>query len=164
LFTLKQARTKTAAFVEKAHGRIEKRTIELALGLEGHRPVPEFLDWPRLAQAFKMTRQVQRGAKTSVETSYAITSLTACQLNIKQAAKLWRGHWSIENKLHYVRDVTFDEDRSQVRTRSAPQAMAACRNAVIALLRLQGCKNIAAAIRTYAAIPMQAALLVKGAH
>ncbi len=161
MFALKGARTKSATFTEKAHGRIEQRTVKVALGIEGHRPVPEFLDWPRLAQVFQITRQVQRGPKSTVETSYAITSVPPDRLSLNKAASLWRGHWSIENRLHHVRDVTFDEDRSQVRTKAAPQAMAACRNAVIALLRLQGAKNIAAAIRTYAAKPKLAATLVK---
>ena len=155
LFTLKGARTRSATFYDKAHGRIETRTIEVALGIEGHRPVPEFLDWPKLAQVFKITRRVQRGAKTTAEISYAITSLQASELNLKQAAKLWRGHWSIENRFHYVRDVTFDEDRSQVRTRAAPQAMAVCRNAVITLFRGFQTKNIADQLRSYAAKPTQ---------
>lgn len=63
---------------------------------------------------------------------------------------LARGHWGIENKLHWVRDVTFDEDRCQIRSGAAPQAVAACRNLVIALLRRTGVTNVAAALRTYA--------------
>ena len=64
---------------------------------------------------------------------------------------LLRGHWGIENKVHYVRDVTFDEDRSQVRTGSAPQVMATLRNTAISLLRLSGATSIAAALRFHAA-------------
>ena len=62
-----------------------------------------------------------------------------------------RGHWSIENKSHYERDFTCDEDRSQVRTGSGPRLMASLRNFVIGVLRLQGHTNIAKAIRTMAA-------------
>lgn len=60
---------------------------------------------------------------------------------------LLRGHWAIENRVHYVRDRTFDEDRSQVRTRHAPQIMATLRNLALSLLRLAGAPNIAAALR-----------------
>jgi hypothetical protein len=67
--------------------------------------------------------------------------------------KLWRGHWHIENRLHWVRDVTFDEDRSQVRTGHIAQVMAAFRNVAISLMRLMGASNIAAACRRYAAQP-----------
>ena len=64
---------------------------------------------------------------------------------------LLRGHWHIENKSHYVRDVTFDEDRSQVRVGSLPQVLAALRNACISLLRLRGHNKIVAACRYHAA-------------
>ena len=67
--------------------------------------------------------------------------------------ELSRGHWAIENGLHWVRDVTFDEDRSQVRTKSAPRVMATLRNLAISLLRLAKRPNIAKALRDYAAKP-----------
>jgi predicted transposase YbfD/YdcC len=73
---------------------------------------------------------------------YGITSLTAWQANPADVLAFNRGHWSIENREHYVRDVTFDEDRSQVRTGSSPQTMAAMRNIAISLLRLAGWTNI----------------------
>jgi predicted transposase YbfD/YdcC len=72
---------------------------------------------------------------------YGITSLTAWQANPADVLAFNRGHWSIENREHYVRDVTFDEDRSQVRTGSSPQIMAAMRNIAISLLRLAGWTN-----------------------
>ncbi len=64
-----------------------------------------------------------------------------------------QGHWGIENRAHRVRDVTFDEDRSRVRTGSGPQVMATLRNTAISLLRLDGATNIAAALRHHAAHP-----------
>jgi len=67
--------------------------------------------------------------------------------------RLWRGHWHIENKLHYVRDVTFKEDKSQVRAGDIPEVMATLRNAAITLMRVEGATNIAAACRRYAAQP-----------
>jgi predicted transposase YbfD/YdcC len=54
-----------------------------------------------------------------------------------------RAHWGIENRLHYVRDMTYDEDRSQVRTASRPQAMATIRNLAISILRIAGARNLA---------------------
>jgi hypothetical protein len=63
----------------------------------------------------------------------------------------WRGHWGIENRSHWVRDVTMGEDASRVRTGSGPQVMAAFRNAAIGWLRLQGVSNIAEALRRNAA-------------
>jgi hypothetical protein len=71
-----------------------------------------------------------------------------------------RGHWGIENRLHWVRDVTFDEDRCQIRTGAAPQVMAALRNLVIGLFRLSGVRNIAAALRTHAWHAQRAITLV----
>jgi Transposase DDE domain len=76
------------------------------------------------------------------ETVYGITSLTPCQANAADVLAFNRGHWGIENRAHHVRDVTFDEDRSQVRTGSSPQIMATMRNIAISLLRLAGWTNI----------------------
>ncbi|BCB73636.1 hypothetical protein Pflav_000460 [Phytohabitans flavus] len=67
-----------------------------------------------------------------------------------QLAAWIRGHWSIENKIHWVRDVTYDEDRSQIRIGTGPQVMAALRNAAIGALRAAGITNIAAATRHHA--------------
>ena len=73
------------------------------------------------------------------------------------------GHWGIENRVHWVRDVTFDEDRSQVRTGSAPQIMAALRNLTISALRLAGETNIAAALRRCAVSPSRPLTLIGAA-
>lgn len=84
------------------------------------------------------------------ETVFCITSLTPERADPARLLKLNRGHWSIENRLHHVRDVTFDEDRSQVRKRGAPHLMASLRNLAIGLLRLAGAQtNIAAATRFF---------------
>ena len=92
--------------------------------------------------------------------TYAVTSRGPAGADAATLLAALRGHWGIENKLHWVRDVTFDEDRSQIRTGAAPQATAACRNLAIALLRRSGGTNIAAACRTYAARPLHAIALV----
>jgi predicted transposase YbfD/YdcC len=102
------------------------------------------LDFPGVYQAFRIHRDTTdlHGNPLRSETVYGICSLTAYQGNPADIAALVRGHWEIENRCHYVRDVTFDEDRSQIRTGSAPQIMATMRNTAISLLRLAGWKNI----------------------
>ena len=84
--------------------------------------------------------------RTEHEVSYAITSAAPERADATVLLRTIRGHWGIENRTHYVRDVTFDEDRSQIRSGAAPQAFAASKNLAIALLRRQGWINIAAAI------------------
>jgi predicted transposase YbfD/YdcC len=110
--------------------------------------------FPHAAQAIKVVRRRRaRGSrKWTTVTVYAITSLTAAQADPVLLARWLRGHWAIE-ALHWVRDVTFDEDRSQVRTGNGPQIMAALRNLVITALRLAGYTNIAAALRHHARDP-----------
>jgi predicted transposase YbfD/YdcC len=114
-----------------------------------------YSDWPGLKQVLKLERSVINKGSREVrrETAYAITSLDRERGRAEQLIKLWREHWHIENRLHWVRDVTFDEDRSQVRTGHIPQVMAAFRNSAISLMRVLGARNIAAACRRYAAQP-----------
>jgi predicted transposase YbfD/YdcC len=88
--------------------------------------------------------------KWSRETVYAITSLTATQVSPGGLAGIIRGHWMIEDRLHWVRDMDFDEDRPQVRTASGPRIMASLRNLAVTILRLAGATNIAAALRYHA--------------
>lgn len=111
--------------------------------------------WPGLGQVLQVRRTVKdkRTGRTTTETAYAITSLSADRATPAQLLQAWREHWHIENKLHWVRDVTFDEDRSTVRSGSIPQVMAALRNTAIGLLRVSGATNIAKACRYYAAHP-----------
>jgi len=81
--------------------------------------------------------------------AYGVTSLPE-GTSPARLLSLVRGHWRIENSLHWVRDVTFDEDRSQVRTGTGPRVMATLRNLAIGLLRVRGCANIAQALRQHA--------------
>ena len=114
-----------------------------------------YSQWPGVQQVCKVERQVEqkvargdspgRGRKKA-EVRYAVTSLGS-KADAGRLLRLIRGHWSIENQLHWVRDVTFGEDASQIRKSSAPEVMAAIRNVVLALLRRGGAKNIAAALR-----------------
>ena len=87
------------------------------------------------------------------ETGYAITSLTVIQALPAGLAGFARGHRGTGNRLHRVRDVTYGEDRSQVRTCSGPRVMASLRNLALAVLRLTGRTSIAAALRYHARRP-----------
>jgi predicted transposase YbfD/YdcC len=89
-----------------------------------------------------------------------MTSLAAHQADAARLLRLVRQHWQIENQSHWVRDVTFDEDRSQVRCDAIPQVVAAVRNVAIGLMRLNGQHNIAAATRRFAAQPWAALALL----
>jgi predicted transposase YbfD/YdcC len=100
--------------------------------------------------------------QTEVEISYALTSAPPASANATRLLHRLRGHWGIENCTHWVRDVTMDEDRCQVRSGAAPEAFAACRNLALTLVRRAGATNVAAALRTYAGRPQQAVHLVLG--
>ncbi len=129
--------------------RIEQRRLRASTELVG------YTDWPGLAQTLCLSRRVtdRQTGDTHEEIAYAITSLPPHRATPAQLLTLWREHWQIENKLHWVRDVTFGEDGSTVRAGVGPQALAAIRNLAIGLLRLAGETNIAAACRRYAAQP-----------
>ncbi len=108
-----------------------------------------YLQFPYVAQVFRLERHRfdLNQNKEEHEVVFGITSLTPNQANPAQVLLLNRKHWGIENKLHYVRDVTFDEDRSRVRKKAGPHVMASLRNLAISLLRMAGANNIAAALR-----------------
>jgi predicted transposase YbfD/YdcC len=139
------------------HGkRIEERVLRTSTALKecyGSRYGNDL--WPGLQQVLQIKRTIidKRTGRTSTDTAYAITSLTHRRATPTQLLLIWREHWHIENKLHWVRDVTFDEDRSTVRSGRIPQVMAALRNTAISLLRLLGATNIASACRQMAAQP-----------
>jgi predicted transposase YbfD/YdcC len=131
---------------ERGHGRTERRTLKITSVAAG-------LAFPRAAQAIRIVRRRKVRGKWSAETCYAITSLTVTQASPARLAAIIRGHWGIEDRLHWVRDMDFDEDRSQVRTASGPRIMASLRNLVITILRLAGTISIAAALRHHARRP-----------
>ena len=143
--------------VEQAgsHGdRAEARRLWASEELAG------YSDWPRLAQVCRTERAVHHQGRTRRELAYAVTSLQPKQADPARLLELWRGHWGIENRVFWVRDVTMDEDRCQVRTGSAPQIMAGLRNLVISLLRIGKEPNIAAALRRCATKPAYSLSLV----
>jgi len=120
----------------------------------------DWAEWPYLAQVGELIHTWTRKGETRREVSYLITSLPRQQAGPRRLLRLIRGHWGIENRLHWVRDVTFDEDRCQIRSEAAPQVMSALRNLVIGRLRLSGASNIAAALRAHAWEPRRALRLV----
>lgn len=124
----------------KEHGRRVTRRLQATTRIE-------HLAWPGAKQACRLTRITGRDGQEHIETEYAITSVSRSRADVAQLLTWWRGHWGIENRSHYVRDVTFGEDACRIRTKSAPENLAAMRNAVIALLRKWNCSNLAAAIR-----------------
>jgi hypothetical protein len=142
------------ASVEKGHGRVEKRTVRTTSILTLHQK------WPGLAQGLEITRERTVKGKTTVEVEYAMTSLKPEEADAKRLSGLVREHWAIENELHYVRDVTLGEDVCRVRKGSAPQVLAAVRNAVIHLLAGLGTPSRAAAIRRLNVHPEEALALL----
>lgn len=140
---------------EVGHGRRATRTIKVL-------QVPGWVEFPAAAQVAQVRRTVTRSRKTkngarkrdkSVEVVYLITSADHRSAPPATLATWIQGHWAIENRLHWVRDVTFDEDRSQIRTGAGPHVMATLRNTAIGLLRLAGWTNIAYALRHHAHRP-----------
>lgn len=115
----------------------------------------QYVGFPHVAQIFTIQRErtVIKTGVTTMETAYGITSRPPKRATPEQILDANRGHWSIENRSHYVRDVTFDEDRSQIRTKNGPQVMATLRNFAISLLRLIGYKSIPEGNRDMAAKP-----------
>src|SRR6266568_2738024 len=141
----------------RGHGRIERRIVKAVTVAAG-------IAFPHAAQAIQVTRKSRRpgSRRWRTETSYAITSLPAAQARPGQLAAWIRGHWKIENQLHWVRDVTFGEDASTARTGTGPHVMAALRNLVISILRLAGHAGIAAALRHAARDPARPFRLLTG--
>jgi len=133
--------------VSKGHGRLETRTLECLSG-----SCPKWR-WADAAQVVRRTcvRLERKKGKCTLTVSYALTSLTVEEARAADLETLWRGHWTIENRKHYVRDVTLGEDRQPMHTGQAPQVLAALRNALIDMWRSLGWSNIADAVRDTAA-------------
>jgi predicted transposase YbfD/YdcC len=143
------------------HGRREIRTLKVVTIATG-------IEFPHARQAIQVVRKTRRvnarrgtKGKWRTETVYAITDLAPHQARPDELAAWIRGHWQIENALHWVRDVTFGEDLSQVRTGAAPQVMATLRNLAISLHRLAGATNIAKALRHHARDALRPLQLLK---
>ena len=142
------AKVRSHSAVTTGHGRRARRTIKVLT-------VPEWIEFPGAAQVAQIRRTVTRAGRKSVEVVYIITSADHLTAPPATLAAWVQNHWRIENQLHWVRDVVFDEDRSQVRTGNAPQVMATIRNTAVNLLRLSGWTNIAAGLRHHARNPQR---------
>jgi predicted transposase YbfD/YdcC len=142
-----------AQTTDKGHGRLEIRSIRVSSELKG------YSDWPGLDQVFEIRRRWKSKGEWREEVRYGVTSLPATLGIPERLLKLKRGHWTIENGLHYVKDVTLGEDRSTVHTDNGPKIMAALRNTAVSLLRRAGFSTIAARMRYNCGHP-QAALQV----
>jgi predicted transposase YbfD/YdcC len=116
--------------------------------LQASTRLAEYLDWPGLAQVCRLERTTICKGKTTVELQYAISSLSRRPGDAALLLSRWQSHWGLES-LHWVRDVTFGEDKCQVKCGHAPQNLAAFRNAAISLLRYAGHTEIAATLRDF---------------
>lgn len=127
----------------RGHGRYDIRRLQ-AVTCTG----PLALDFPHATQALRIRRRRLNLAtgRWSTVTVYAITNLHAAEAGPADLADALRGHWAIES-LHHIRDTTYAEDASRIRTGNAPRVMATLRNTAISLLRLTGISTIAAALR-----------------
>jgi len=141
---------------DRRRGRVEHRSIRVSTEMNVYLSET----WPYLAQVAELTRLVTKNGQKSHEVVYLITSLSPTCASPERLLDLIRGHWSIENGSHYVRDVTFAEDRSQLRTGNAPQIMAALRNLVVTLIHRTGSSQIAATRRSFSAHPFKAFALL----
>lgn len=142
----------TTTTTEKTKGHVVTRTLKTTTDLN------EYVTWPGLTHAWQVERTVRRhGQQTTTEQAVGIARLLKAQR--AQAAlaitSLLQGHWGIENNLHRQRDVVFGEDRSTIRTRSAPQVMAALRNLIITLFYRSKPRSFPAAFRRFAAKPAE---------
>jgi hypothetical protein len=142
--------------LEKGHGRIEKRTIRTTPVKEGQ------TNFPYAAQFIKLERLFTdlNGEKPKTDKQLYVASMSAEKADRKALLEMIRGQWSIENSLHWVRDVTFDEDRAQIRTGSEPRLFASIRNLAISLLHLCGFKDIASSLRKLGRNPELALSLI----
>lgn len=131
---------------DSGHGRRETRTLKLAAVRNA---VTGGILFPHAQLAIQIARRRRPAGsrRCHTETVYAVTDLGWQQIRADQLADAIRQHWHVENKLHWIRDVTFAEDLSQIRTEHGPANMAALRNLALSRHRIAGATNIAAACR-----------------
>jgi predicted transposase YbfD/YdcC len=139
-----------AETVDKGHGRLEVREIRVSAELA------EYLDWPYLAQVFELKRTWTCKGVRKGEVRLGITSMPPGAADAGQLLALKRGHWGIENRLHYVLDETLGEDRSTIHCGQGPNIMAMLRRTAVSALRRAGVDQIAARLRHNARRPEDA--------
>ena len=142
--------------IEKSHGRLETRCLRASSSLN------EYLDWPGIEQViqYRSTRKNLKTGKETITVHYGITSLKPEEASPERLLEIRRGHWSIENKSHWMRDTILGEDASSVRCGAIPQIMAALRNTALAVLRFAGVTSIADEIKYLASKPKLAVNLI----
>jgi predicted transposase YbfD/YdcC len=150
-WTIEETRMRT---VEKGHGRLEVREIRVSSELA------EYVNWPYAQQVFELTRSWTKKGVTKQETKRGITSLPQPAASAARVLALKRGHWRIENRLHYVKDVTLGEDRSLVHCGHGALVLATLRNTALSLLRRAGYQAIAARLRHNSRCPEDAVRLL----
>ena len=143
--------------VEKAHGRLETRCLKASTSLN------EYLDCPGVSQVFQYSysyKDLNTGEEKH-KIHYGITSLSPKKASAERLLSLRRGHWSIENKSHWMRDTLLGEDTSSVRCGAIPQVMAALRNTALSVFRFTGATRIADMMKYYASNPKLAVNIIK---
>lgn len=137
----------TIVQLDKGHGRLEVRQLSLSSRMADR------LEWPHISQVFKLEREAEemRSGKKTVQVRYGITSIAPADADAARILELARGHWGIENGLHYRRDVTLGEDKCRMKSHRAGQALAIVNNLTIGLIRHAGWENVAEARRHYQA-------------
>lgn len=144
-----------AQTLDRGHGRIdERRRLVASTDLNA------YLDWPGVAQVFRLERTWREGGTPHRALRYGITSLGPADADPTQLLALRRSHWAIENRLHRQKDIAFGEDASLVHLGQGPTVMALLRDAAITLLHRTGVRRIAACLRAHSQHPDQAVALV----
>lgn len=135
--------------LDKSRGRVEKRTVWMS----SEESLIKYLNWPGLTHVFKVKREITRGKETTTEEVVGVAHLLEGFDSAKDLNNYLRGHWSIENNLHRVRDVSFNEDKSTIRVGNAPKVMAALKNLVINIFQRGNVKSYPQAFRRFQAKP-----------
>lgn len=148
---------RSARTIDTGHGR-RPEVRELIASTD----LTSWSDWPGLAQVFRVERTWRERGHPKRAIHYGITSLSPACGTPERLLRLKRGHWQIENRLHWRKDVTFGEDASLIHAGQGPLVMAALRDAVVSLLHHHGIWQVAASLRAYSQHPEQAIALVLG--
>jgi predicted transposase YbfD/YdcC len=145
-----------AVTLEKGHGRTHDQRHLLATT-----DLSQYLDWPGLAQVFRLERTWRARGQDKRAVHYGITSLPPAEADAARLLALKRGHWGIENGLHYCKDMAWGEDRCQIRLGAGPMILATLRDTALSLLHTTGCRNVAARLRHYGQYPSAAVALLR---
>lgn len=143
---------------QKGHGRLEVREIWTSTQMNAWFE----REWAGIAQVFKIRRRVRQKEQEREEIVYGMTNLPRSKASAKRLLNLNQAHWRIENRLHYRRDVTMKEDACQLRTKGAPQVLAALNGGILALMDWLGIRNMASQMRHFDAHPHEALQLLLG--